>query len=152
MRGIIVTAPFLLILTSLCKAYGGDEVPVLNLPVVYVLFGQIPMYLRINIELAARHNDVLIISDSNKTVPTLSSRRRIAYASLDKYMSSAIKFEPHYKHMSQDVSAVRKIHELRCFQVFHRQNATWYTIHSSPTVGANAATNGFYSIPAIAQN
>jgi hypothetical protein len=105
------------LLASVCKIYGSDAVPDLNLPVVYVVFGEIPMYLRMNIELAARHNDVLVIADSHGNSFNPNSRRRIAYANMDKYMSSARKFEPHYRHMSRDGSAGRKRHELRCIQV-----------------------------------
>ena len=113
---VLLFLSIILLLVSVCKIYGSD-IPALNLPVVYVVFGEIPMYLRMNIELAARHNDVLVISDSHGTSFNPNSRRRIAYDSLDKYMTSARKFEPHYKHMSRDGSAGRKRHELRCFQV-----------------------------------
>ena len=105
------------------------------LPVVYVIYGQIPLYLRINIELASRNNDVVVISNeakakgsqrqlstfdatslSRSTKITANGPFRIFYEDIALYFRSADLFAPHYVHLSPDHNHNRIRHELRCFQ------------------------------------
>ena len=112
------------------------------IPVVFVCYGELPLYLRLNIELAARYNDVIIISDvsgierfdwssnsflvasqtSNQSLlnpPTslkTSAGHRIVFEPLSSFANSANQFAPLYKHLSRDTKQSRVKHELRCFQ------------------------------------
>ena len=105
------------------------------LPVVYVIYGQIPLYLRINIELASRNNDVVVISNqakatgsrrqlstfnatslSRSTKITANRPFRIFYEDITSYSHGADLFAPHYVHLSPDHNHNRIKHELRCFQ------------------------------------
>ena len=108
-----------------------------SVPVVYVSFGEFPLYLRLNIELAARHNDVIVLSDvenvehfnwasngigisnnvSSSSQSTLTTGPpTILFESLIPFTSSAKRFAPLYRHLSKDHSDNRVKHELRCFQ------------------------------------
>lgn len=110
------------------------------IPVVFVCYGELPLYLRLNIELAARYNDVIIISDvdgielfdwpSNSFAATSQSSNqslsnpptkpsvghRILFEPLSLFSNSANQFAPLYKHLSPDTKQSRVKHELRCFQ------------------------------------
>lgn len=105
------------------------------LPVVYVIYGQIPLYLRINIELASRNNDVVVISNQAKaegsrrhlstfdptslprtTNMTANRPFRVFYEDITSYSRSADLFAPLYVHLSPDHNHNRIKHELRCFQ------------------------------------
>jgi hypothetical protein len=107
--------------------YGSSKFPEDFLPVVYVIYGIMPMYLKINVELASRHNHVVVISDhlnsssshsdhSNHSNIVSTSKYKIFYEDLSLYSTSAHLFKPIYKHLSKDNNANRKKHELRCFQ------------------------------------
>ena len=104
-----------------------------SIPVVYVSFGELPLYLRLNIELAARKNDVIVLSDvenverfhwpsngiSSNNASSSSSRQQphnILFESLIPFTNSAKRFAPLYRHLSKDHSDNRIKHELRCFQ------------------------------------
>jgi hypothetical protein len=86
-------------------------------PVIYVIFGEIPLYLKINIELAARRNPVVIISENPNPLDSDKKKiRNIKYENMMTYIDTSQKFAPLYKHLSRDHSAGRKKHELRCIQ------------------------------------
>lgn len=85
-------------------------------PVVYVIFGEIPMFLKINIELAARNNPVVVLTDSRNDIGKNFSLFGIQYVNVHDYSKAANDFAPHYKHMSRDHSPGRQHHELRCIQ------------------------------------
>ena len=116
-----------------------------DIPVVYVVYGKIPDFLLINIELASRNNDVVVISDdhtvfvdnhhlgynfsvghtsavhqSNLRKSHLGNQShtnsRVHFQDIRLYSSSAEDFGKHYKHLSPDHSHNRMKHELRCFQ------------------------------------
>ena len=103
-----------------------------SIPVVYVSFGEFPLYLRLNIELAARNNDVIVLSDvenvehfhwaSNSisgisnNASASSTQPTIVFESLMLFTTSAKRFAPLYRHLSKDHSENRIKHELRCFQ------------------------------------
>lgn len=109
-----------------------------DLPVIYVIYGKIPHYLLINIELASRNNNVIVISNgegnhelpsaNNATTATTisnnsssSSRQsdpkyRVTYVDIRLYTDSANEYSKHYTHLSPDHSDGRRKHELRCFQ------------------------------------
>jgi hypothetical protein len=114
-----------------CVYESSNKFPEDFLPVVYVLYGEMPMYLRINIELASRNNDVVVISDhvnsssshtdhfnsnNSKKNKESSSKYRVFYEDLSYYSTSAQLFKSVHKHLSKDQSANRHKHELRCFQ------------------------------------
>ena len=129
---------FSLLLVILTVAKSADR----SIPVVYVSFGEFPLYLRLNIELAARNNDVIILSDvenierfnwasnsissgvsihANSSQPSTTHttgqpRPNILFESLLPFTSSAKRFAPLYRHLSKDHSDNRIKHELRCFQ------------------------------------
>jgi len=74
------------------------------IPVVYIVFGEMPLFLQINIELAARRNPVVVITDvAGKKAPwyntSVDSRRRVVHEPMDQFFTSAAKFAPLYKHM-----------------------------------------------------
>jgi hypothetical protein len=108
--------------------YGSSKFPEDFLPVVYVIYGIMPMYLRINVELASRNNHVVVISDhlnsssshidhfGNHSNKVSSSKYRVFYEDLSLYSTSAQLFKPVYKHLSKDHNGNRQKHELRCFQ------------------------------------
>ena len=121
------------------SASASDMAPI---PVVFVSYGELPLYLRLNIELTARYNDVIVISDVNgiehfdwasnsfpatsqpvqatvpNAPPTTVGRNghRIVFESLGLFENSANQFAPLYKHLSRDMKPNRVKHELRCFQ------------------------------------
>ena len=70
------------------------------LPVIYVCFGQIPNYLLLNIELASRFNDVVVISSSlNSSFGIQKYNNRISFERISSYFSGASEFSPLYVHM-----------------------------------------------------
>lgn len=115
-----------------------------DIPVIYVIYGKIPDFLLINIELASRNNDVVVISDdyafvddtyhlANSSVGHSSAiyatklrknhlsnqshtNSRVNFQDIRLYSSSGDEFSKHYKHLSPDQSHNRMKHELRCFQ------------------------------------
>lgn len=84
-------------------------------PVVYVIFGKTPDYVRLNAELAARNNHVIIIEEGSQQLRTISnpsvSNFTITYDKLDLYMKRAREFEPLYVHMSRN----KPFYEKSCF-------------------------------------
>ena len=104
------------------------------LPVVYVIYGQLPAYLLLNIELASRHNDVVVISSekvphslrqnpnlatstvANRLIGTPDDTYTVYYEDLKSYSRLADKFSSMYVHLSKDGTHGRIKHELRCFQ------------------------------------
>ena len=71
-------------------------------PVIYVCFGTIPMYLKINIEIAARKNPVIVIADSFIESNNEGNYRSIRFELISQYMLSANSFKNIYKHISKD--------------------------------------------------
>ena len=103
-----------------------------RVPVIYVAYGSsIPDYLMVNIELASRLNDVIVLyqpaansrinwvgGDIKTTVETtfqLGNGNSVIFDDISDYSKSANVFSPHYVHMSRDDSAGRRKHELFCF-------------------------------------
>ena len=84
-------------------------------PVVYIIFGEIPLFLHVNIELASRRNPVVVLSDYVAPHAT-TGRRKVIYDRISDYSEGSNRFAPLYKHMSRDNGANRKRHELRCIQ------------------------------------
>ena len=144
--------------------------PVREVEVVYILFGEMPPYLLINIELASRLNPVTLITDtvvapwprtqphahtqsqiekdmskqtptSSSPSPSLSPSYPVKILPLKDYMSSAVSFAKIYVHMCKDRSAGRYKHELQNFQ-------RWYVLyeylltqsHSQSVKGKGAGT------------
>jgi hypothetical protein len=116
-----------------------------DIPVIYVVYGKIPDFLLINIELASRNNDVVVISDDHAVfvdnnhlghnfsvghstaVHQINLRKsplgnqsntnsRVHFQDIKLYSSSADDFGKYYRHLSPDRSRNRMKHELRCFQ------------------------------------
>ena len=108
------------------------------LPVVYVIYGHPPPYLLLNIELASRHNDVVVISSekfpqslrqvTNHINPFVNATGsldnpiknkaddfnhmyNVYYEDLGSYSESADKFSTVYEHLSRDTSPGRIKHE-----------------------------------------
>lgn len=106
----------LLLATFICSFASQPTLPVWNYPVIYVVYGDIPLYLRINIELASRRNPVVVISNSLPPSVNASSTYNVMYESMSLYSASADKFAPHYIHLARDQSPGRQKHELHCIQ------------------------------------
>jgi len=114
-------------------------------PVVFVVFGSLPIYLELNVELASRKNSVVVLTDSvsnrNVTsVPLYSSSTSlslsylyfssfssvssnitpkdnyIVYEPIQLYLNESKRFEASYRHLCKDRTALRKLHEMRCIQ------------------------------------
>ena len=110
--------------SSLCCS--SSNIPKLTslVPVVYVVFGEIPLYLKINIELAARNNPVVVLTDGSivgtgtatATASPPQNRQPITIEHLGPYANTGNEFAKHYIHHSPDNSPGRKTHELHCFQ------------------------------------
>lgn len=96
--------------------------PTLLVPIIYVFYGSnVPDYLWLNIELASRNNDVIIISHHkhHKHVSNeyKAHNRSVIFEDLDEYANSANEFAPIYVHlMKADYSDQRVKHERACFQ------------------------------------
>lgn len=112
-----------------------SDFPSSIVPVVYVIFGEIPHYLQFNIELASRNNPVVVIMEgsfptknnnnnsSNNNDASITPKKRIViYEKMSDYFDSATLFAPNYIHLSRDHSDKRKRHELRCIQ-------RWYVLN-----------------------
>ena len=102
-----------------------------GIPVVFVSYGEFPLYLKLNVELAARYNDVVVLSDvegierfnwatNSIDAPTAGLTplpgNRIVFEPLASFMDSAQRFAPLYRHLSRDQREQRVKHELRCIQ------------------------------------
>lgn len=86
-----------------------------QIPVVYIIFGPIPAYLLVNIELATRLNPVIVIGDSFKD--SQCSSLSLTHKHVRPYISSANQFSQRYVHLAgKDVSKQRITHELQNFQ------------------------------------
>lgn len=121
-----------------CWSYSPDDT---DIPVIYVVYGKIPDFLLINIELASRNNDVVVISDDhlffldNHNISVghgseiypgslrkshlgnqTHTNSRVHFQDIRLYSTSADDFGKFYKHLSPDHSHNRVKHELRCFQ------------------------------------
>ena len=81
--------------------------------VVFVCFGAVPRYLRFTLELAARTNPVVLITDkpgdlaSNKEGVEVvfegnRYKRRLVVESLQRYSKGALEFAQRYVHLSTD--------------------------------------------------
>ena len=73
----------------------------LVIPTVFVCFGSIPLYLKLNIEMAARENPVVVLTDSTQNNLTIRYRE-ITIEPIGTYMSEANNFKQLYKHISKD--------------------------------------------------
>ena len=95
-----------------------------NYPVVYVIFGEIPMFLRLNIELASRRNPVVVISDA--VLPRYFSflnngnEQTVTLIPMSDYSEGRNRFVRLYRHLSKDKS--NNVAESRCFQ-------RWFILH-----------------------
>lgn len=82
-------------------------------PVIYIYFGTIPDYLKVNIEIAARHNRVIVLSDRFR-----SNRynKNVTYENVSYFLEGANAFASIYVHLARDGSGGRVAHELSCFK------------------------------------
>jgi len=92
-----------------------------NCPVIFILFGNTPNYMLLNIELASNTNSVIILSDSisERAMTTISSNSQnnyVIYEPLNDYQNLSRKFQDIYRHLCKDRTRQRKLHELRCIQ------------------------------------
>jgi hypothetical protein len=88
-------------------------------PVVYVIFGSIPLYLMVNVELASRNNPVVVLGDQAPN----AQKTNIQIINARPFMSRAEAFSMRYVHMAgKDDSQQRKQHELQNFQ-------RWFVLH-----------------------
>jgi len=87
-------------------------------PVIYVIFGAIPLYLMVNVELASRRNPVVVLGDQLPNVQkVLPGATDIQIINAKPFMSRAAAFATRYVHMAgKDDSQQRKQHELQNFQ------------------------------------
>jgi len=83
-------------------------------PVVYILFGEIPTFLLINIELASRNNPVYVINDIRNDSGSFGAN--VKFLPMKPYMHTAEIFRRSYVHMSRDTSRKRFRYELNCIQ------------------------------------
>ncbi len=113
---------------------GGKQEIRYKIPVMYVLFGHCPKYLMVNVELASRYNDVVVLTDTpvaegwknlkeksqgnNATATAPNSEgNEVKFVQMDSNLTkSAQEFAKHYVHLSKDNSGGRKLHELQNFQ------------------------------------
>eukprot|EP01038_Epipyxis_sp_PR26KG_P006355 gene6355-8754_t len=93
------------------------------IPVVYVFYGNhIPMYLKINIEVASRKNPVIIITDissnpaGSRTESSHSALRKVLFEDINKYSVLARDYEPYYRHLCPNHNHQRKMYEMQCIQ------------------------------------
>jgi hypothetical protein len=97
---------FILLFSSVC-----------SVPVVFVTFGALPLYLKLNIELVSRKNHVIVLTDldfhgfSNDYD---AFNRTVVYENLLDYQVSSDRFKPLYRHISRDRSGARTTYESRC--------------------------------------
>lgn len=110
MSSVVVVLFLLIISVVLANAEPNSKIPV-----VYVIFGQIPDYLLINIELASRNNPVVILCEKCSNIYGFNNSI-VSFGDVTKYLSSANVFDPLYVHMSRDHSKKRSLHEKRCIQ------------------------------------
>ena len=117
-----------------CFSFGAPAAILSAVPVVYVLFGHIPEYLMINIELASRNNPVVVLIDINPStltsegvsVDTIISQwsgaeskdfKGVQFVRMgEELMKSAREFAKVYVHLCKDTSAGRQKHELQNYQ------------------------------------
>ena len=87
-------------------------------PVVFVVFGKLPLYVYMNVELVSRKNHVIIITDSVQKTEFLSSPNdyRIVFEPMSQYDNLAMKFRGVYQHLCKDKSIQRRLHEIQCIQ------------------------------------
>ena len=97
----------------------------LTLPhtVVFVVFGNIPMYLHMNIELARRNNAVVVITDSIESteirgnqINPASKQGIVIFEPLSLYDHLSERFRGIYRHRCKDKRQGRQEHELQCIQ------------------------------------
>ena len=90
----------------------------ISTPVVFVVFGKLPLYIYMNIELVSRNNHVIIISDSVQKTVCLSSPSdyEIVFEPMNHYDGLAIKFKGVYQHLCKDRSIQRRLYEMQCIQ------------------------------------
>ena len=91
----------------------------IDVPVFFVIFGEIPLYLRMNIELTSRKNPVVVISDlilEKNATARGDLKYPVVYDALQNYSKTARKFAQLYVHFCHDRSNKRRIHELQCIQ------------------------------------
>ena len=97
-----------------------------NVPVVFVLFGALPDYFLLNVELASRLNPVVVITDQRAEKDewaadgddggSSSSNKPVKFVAMSPLMKPASAFAKHYQHLCPDNSARRGQHELQNFQ------------------------------------
>ena len=90
----------------------------LSTPVVFVVFGDLPLHVYMNVELVSRKNHVIIVSDSvrNKKSLLSPSSHEVVFEPMDRYNDLARKFSGVYRHFCKDRSVKRKFHEMQCIQ------------------------------------
>lgn len=80
-------------------------------PVIYVVFGVVPMYLRINVELASRKNPVVILSDvypiQKNSFTFNSTTYPVVVEDSRSYNKLAGEFAQVYRHYSRDNSVTQ---------------------------------------------
>jgi hypothetical protein len=113
---VLIIVVFLIsnIISTFCTPETSNVVPV-----CFVVFGEIPLYLRMNIELANRKNPVVVIWDRiiTKNVTFGSNAEYpIKFEGMRDYFESAHQFEGVYTHICHDRSVKRRMNELQCIQ------------------------------------
>lgn len=96
-----------------------SDVPV---PVVFIVYGDIPSYLRINIEITTLKNDVYIIANDLITAKDIAPNPRLSFFNMSEYNISATEFDRYYvpyliSSSDQDAqqSELHKSYQIRCF-------------------------------------
>ena len=75
------------------------------IPIIYICYGLIQNYVHINIELAARYNDVIVLTSNlidninYYSKDESSGTSKVKFENISLYMKSATQFRPNYKHM-----------------------------------------------------
>ena len=100
----------------------------IKIPVVYIMFGEMSAFLKVNIELASRNNPVILLSSTSSSTsswlsPSTASdpesnpfRYKVIIENFSNYSKDADAFSKVYKHFSRDHSRHRIDYELRCIQ------------------------------------
>ena len=92
----------------------GEVNPHFEGAVVYIHRSRsLPVYTHLTVELAARTNHVVIISEVAGLRPDWEN---VTYVSIKQHLGEALRFEKLYVHMALDQSEGRKSYELSCFQ------------------------------------
>ena len=114
-----------------------------NCPVIFILFGNTPNYMLLNIELASKTNSVIVLSDSvsKRAITIISSNSKnnyVIYEPLNDYLNLSKKFQDIYRHLCKDRTRQRKLHELRCIQRLFIQNIKKKILYYFPLPSHNS--------------